>query len=85
MHIRNRAQELEDTPDHPHSLFEGLAGFGAFCLDCLLETREGGRVAAGRRRGDAGAEADTSCGKEEGAAYFPGCELPPRPRTAVQG
>lgn len=32
-------EQLEGTPDHPHSLFEGLAGFGVFCLDCMLETR----------------------------------------------
>lgn len=29
-------EELEGRPDHPHSLFEGLAGFGVFCLDCML-------------------------------------------------
>ena len=26
---------LEAMPDRPHSLFEGLTGFGCFCLDLL--------------------------------------------------
>ncbi len=26
---------LEGVPDRPHSLYEGLAGFGCFCLDML--------------------------------------------------
>jgi hypothetical protein len=26
---------LERVPDSPHSLYEGLAGFGVFCLDML--------------------------------------------------
>lgn len=34
----NMAQ-LEFVPDRPHSLYEGLAGFGVFCLDMLHPER----------------------------------------------